>query len=114
MMRRLLVVVLVLVGLSHAVTVEDKNVLVMDDDSGGLWSSFEASKPCLGLRALRMFEKSGNGFRWALAVAGNGHGDYEVLLMEVETDHHIFFGTNISKGVDRACKTIHDALEKHK
>jgi len=108
-MKSLMLSVLLMVGLAHAATPEDKNVLVMDLDgeNGGLWHSFETNKACLGLRAMKLFDKSDPElFRWALSTVGNGRGSAEVLLIEMPTKHDVFFGTNIPKGVGRACKTI--------
>jgi len=104
-----------MVGLSHAAATpeEDMNVLVMDGEDGGLWRAFETNKACLGLRAIKLFDRSDPAlFRWALAVAGNGHGSDEVALIERPTKHHIFFGTNIPKGVGRACKVIKEAIRE--
>jgi hypothetical protein len=103
-MKTIMLCVLLGVGLAQASTPEDKNVLVMDGESGDLWRSFETNKDCLGLRAVRMSDHET--FRWALSVAGNGHGAFEVLLIEMPTKHNVFFGTNIPKGVSRACKAI--------
>jgi hypothetical protein len=112
-MKTLVLSVLLMVGLTHAAKPEDKNVLVMDGENGGLWRSFEVNKACLGLRAVKLFDKSEReSWRWALSVAGNGHGDFEVLLIEMQTKHNVFFGTNIPKGVGRACKTIKEAIKE--
>ena len=110
-MKNLILNVLLLVGLAHAATPEDVNVLVMDGQDGGLWRSFETNKACLGLRAVKMFDKSDPAtFRWALSVSGNAHGSFEVLVIEMPTKHNFFFGTNIPKGVSRACKTIKEEI----
>lgn len=107
-MKRVMLSVLLMFGVARAATPEDKNVLVMDGLDGSLWRGFETNKACLGLRAIKMSDRET--FRWSLAVAGNGRGDYEVLLIEMPTKHNVFFGTNIPKGVGRACKTIKDEI----
>ena len=110
-MKKLILSVLLLVGLAHSATPEDVNVLVMDGQDGSLWRSFENNKGCLGLRAMKMFDKSDREtFRWAMSVAGNARGRFEVLLIEMPTKHNIFFGTNIPKGVSHACKTIKEEI----
>jgi hypothetical protein len=113
LMKILVLSVLLTVGVAaRAGTLEeDMNVLVMDSQDGGLWRAFESNKTCLGLRAVRLFDRSDSALlRWGLAVVGNGHGNYEVLLIERPTKHNIFFGTNIRKGVGRACKVIQEAI----
>jgi hypothetical protein len=111
-MKTVILSVLLLVGLAQAATPEDKNVLVMDGEDGGLWHSFEGNKACLGLRAVKMSDHET--FRWSLAVAGNGRGNYEVLLIEMPIKHNVFFGTNISKGISRACSTIKEEIKGSK
>jgi hypothetical protein len=109
-MSKLILSVLLVVGLAHAATPQDKSVLVMDKEDGGFWRGFETNKECLGLHAIRMSDHET--FRWALAIAGTGRGNFEVLLTEMPTKHNMFFGTNIPKGMGRACKTIKEAINK--
>jgi hypothetical protein len=113
-MKRFVLSVLLLSGFGHAATPEDVNVLVIDTESGALWRSFENNKDCLGLRAVKMFDKSEHeGFKWALSVAGDGRGKFEVLLIEMPTKHNLFFGRAIPKGVSRACKAIKKEVSEH-
>jgi hypothetical protein len=111
-MKRVMLSVLLMIGFARAATPEDQKVLVMDGEDGGLWRSFESNKACLGLRALKLSDRET--FRWSLAVAGNGRGEFEVLLIEMPTKHNVFFGTNISKGVSRACSTIKEEIKRSK
>jgi hypothetical protein len=108
-MRRVILSALLLAGLAQAATPEDKNVLVMNTEDSGLWRSFEGNRACLGLRAVTMSDREP--FRWSLAIAGNGRGKDEVLLIEMPTKHDVFFGTNISKGVSHACTAIKQDLK---
>jgi hypothetical protein len=105
--------VLLIVGLANAASPEDRNVLVMDGEESSLWRSFESSEACLGLRAVKMFDNSNREtFRWSISIAGDGRGDFEVLLSEMPTKHNVFYGTDIPKGVSRACKTIKGEIKR--
>lgn len=111
-MKTVMLIVLLMIGVAHASTSEEKNVLVMDGEDGGLWRGFETNKACLGLRAIKLSDRET--FRWSLAVAGSGRGSFEVLLIEMPTKRNLFFGTNISKGVSRACSTIKEEIKRSK
>jgi hypothetical protein len=111
-MKRLILSVVLMSGVAHAATPEDKNVLVLDGEGGGLWRGFETTKACLGLHAIKTSDRET--FRWSLVIAGNGRGDYEVFLIEMPTKHNVFFGTNISEGVSRACTNIKEEIKRAK
>ena len=64
-------------------------------------------KSCVGLHEVAWGSK--DFFGWGLAIAGNGHGAFEVLLQKVEDNHisyHAFLGTNVKNAVRNACNII--------
>jgi len=105
--------VLLMVGLAIAASPDDRNVLIMDGEESALWRSFESSEACLGLRGVKMFDNSNREtFRWSMSITGDGRGDFEVLLSEMPTKHNVLYGTDIPKGVSRACKTIKGEIKR--
>src|ERR1700730_14039745 len=57
-------------------------------------NAFAHEKSCVGLHEVAWGSK--DFFGWGLAIAGNGHGAFEVLLQKVEDNHicyHAFLGT---------------------
>ena len=88
-----------------AQTESKRTVMLMAADDDTIVQTFDTDKACADLHEVRMFEKGGPIFDWSLAVAGNGRGKYEVLLMDNDK-HGAWLGTNYRKGTHDACLVI--------
>lgn len=69
---------------------------------------FAKDKACRGLHEVPWDYRSKELFDWSLSIAGDDNGRSEVLFINLTTDphHYVFLGTNIGKGVHKACRIV--------